>query len=276
MLRPAFRLPVLGILVAAYILGGFIAGFAPGRRRRWKVRAAWTRLLSRAALGLLGIHVVHCPASRKAPGGTGLLNVANHLSYLDILILSSLRPSLFVTSREVGRDPLLGGLARLGGSLFVERRSPSGLKAEIGALTRSLQEGARVVLFPEATSGNGDAPLPFRSALLQAALDAGTPVLGTCLCYIGVDERAFGPRVRDRVCYHGDHRFLPHLMGLLSLRRVDVVAMDLPAVIPYPGLSRRDLADALHRRISRLYESLAMTSGGDPAAAGDRALEGAF
>ena len=273
MLRLVYRIPLLGILIAAYLLGGLAAGLLPGRIRRWKARAWWTHILSRAALPLLGIHGVHCPASRKNPGG-GVLNVANHLSYLDILILSSLRPSLFVSSQEVRRDPLLGTLTRLGGSLFVERRSHSGLKAEIGALSRVLKEGAQVVLFPEATSGNGEAPLPFRSALLQAALDGEVPVQGTCLSYIWVDDHSFGPGVRDRVYYYGDHRFLPHLLGLLRVRRVDVVTMDLPVVIPYPGLTRHDLADALHRRITRIYDSFLPDPGDRPAEVGGGALEG--
>ena len=107
--------------------------------------------------------------------------MANHVSYVDILVIASRTPAVFITSVELKRTFPLGMLAWFGGSLFVERRSPAGLKQEISAIARTLQEGTSVVLFPEGTTFDGDHVRPFRSSLFTAAIRAAVPVQPVCI-----------------------------------------------------------------------------------------------
>lgn len=102
--------------------------------------------------------------------GRNCLIVSNHLSYIDILIFSSLFKSLFVTSVEMKNTPFLGFVTRLGGCLYVERRSRANLKNEILELTNALLQGFNIGIFPEATSTNGEMVLPFKSPLYTRRL----------------------------------------------------------------------------------------------------------
>jgi len=144
----------------------------------------------------------------------GLL-VSNHLSYLDILVFSSLAPCVFVSKKEVRSWPLYGWLARLGGTVFVDRKcSADAYRANL-SMARALSEGSVVVLFPEGTSSDGSAVLPFRTALLEAAVSSREPVCSAHISY-AVEEGS----VETEICYWGTMTFFPHLLRLMSLRGI--------------------------------------------------------
>ena len=145
----------------------------------------------------------------------GLLWVSNHLSYLDIGAYASLRPVVFVTSQDLRADPVLGTLAALGGSVFVNRKSPRSLRSEIANLAGLVKEGYTVMIFPEATSSDGERVLPFKPALFEAAVAAGRPVQMSAIRYslesagedprqgVGRAEEAEGAVAGDLAVDHG-------------------------------------------------------------------------
>ncbi len=145
------------LFLIAYLLTSCFISILPvsGKSRR-AMRIRNASFFSRLALALFGIRVQVDHGERLHSNSGGRLIVSNHLSYVDVLIISSLMPSIFITSVELKRTFLLGALARLSGCLFVERRKFSGLKQEIGDITRALGQGFSVVLFPEGTTSNGD------------------------------------------------------------------------------------------------------------------------
>ncbi len=102
-----------------------------------------------------------------------LMLTPNHVSWLDIMVLGSLAPVSFIAKSEVGEWPFFGLLAKLQRTVFVDRQK----RSETGAVNRSvasrLEAGDVIVLFAEGTTGDGTRLLPFRSALLGAARDAG-------------------------------------------------------------------------------------------------------
>jgi 1-acyl-sn-glycerol-3-phosphate acyltransferase len=109
------------------------------------------------------------------------LLVANHLSYLDIVLLSSLTPCVFVAKNEVKDWPVFGWFARLAGTVFVDRNDRRDAARANELIRSALREGALVVLFPEGTSSNGSTVLPFKSSLLQAAIGERVPFTGAAL-----------------------------------------------------------------------------------------------
>jgi 1-acyl-sn-glycerol-3-phosphate acyltransferase len=261
MLRALWRGPLLAVLIAAFLASGAaVRLLSPARSRRGR-QARLTGFFARQALALLGVRVVR--AGR--PMARGGLLVANHLSYLDILVWASLRPVLFVTSMEVGADPFLGLLARLGGSEFVERRRPSGLRGEIDRLSRRLSDGNTVMLFPEGTSTDGSRILPFKAGLMESALRAGVLIQPACLRVVAVGGRPFVPGADDRWCWHGRMRFLPHLLRVLSTSSFEVSARFLPLLRPSEEASRKDAAEAAHFFVALAYEAGRCA---DPAAGG--------
>ena len=79
------------------------------------------------------------------------LMVSNHMSYFDTVAVASVRPIVFVTSVDMGEVPVLGQMAELGGSIFIERRNRDRVEKDLRALTDSLKEGFDVMLYPEGT-----------------------------------------------------------------------------------------------------------------------------
>jgi lyso-ornithine lipid O-acyltransferase len=183
----------------------------------------------------------------------GHLIVSNHLSYVDVLVISALVPSVFITSVELKNTALLGTLARLSGSIFVERRKPSGLKHEIEDIVFALGQGLPVVLFPEGTTSNGDRVQPFKNSLFDSAVIAQADIVPVCLRYTRANNKHIAPQNRDKIFYYGGAAFGKHLLRFLSLTSIDVEVVPLARIRIHPGRSRKDLAAETHKVISDAY-----------------------
>lgn len=185
-----------------------------GLRLRGKVstpeRALWLHRCCATALRRLGIEL---QPEGEFPS-RGLL-VANHLGYLDVLVLSALHPCVFVSKKEVRSWPLFGLMAKLSGTLFVDRARTSAAHTANAEMSNTLAKGVVVVLFPEGTSSDGSTVLPFRPALFDAATKAGANVVSAHMSY----DVADGSPARD-VCYWGSMSFFPHLLRLLSRHQI--------------------------------------------------------
>jgi len=183
------------------------------------------------------------------------LVVSNHMSYLDIPLLSSQKPYLFVTSSEVQHTPFLGRLAKLGGSYFVDRRKKSRLREEITELATLLTKGCDVAFFPEGTSTDGSGILPFKQALFQSAVLARKDVLPVCLKYETVDGELFSPENCDNLCWYGDMSFFPHFVKLAGIEEATASVTYLPPIRFQEGISARDFARQAESAIRSEYSS---------------------
>jgi len=247
-------LGTLTLFLAYIVLSGSLRVLPLSPRTK---RVAAIRIVSgfaRIILDLFSVrvHVKHRELLRKT--GHGRLIVSNHLSYIDVLIISTLVPSVFVTSVELKGTALLGTLARLSESIFVERRKPSDLKHEIEDIAFALGQGLPVVLFPEGTTSNGDRVHPFKNPLFASAVTAHADIVPVCLRYTRANGKHITPQIRDDVFYHGGVTFGKHLLRFLSLSSIDVEVVPLRAIRVHPGHSRKDLAAETHEAISRAYQ----------------------
>ncbi|MEW1656481.1 lysophospholipid acyltransferase family protein [Streptomyces sp. NPDC093707] len=111
-----------------------------------------------------------------ADGAPGTLVVLNHISWLDIVALLAVEPTTLLAKREVGRWPVVGGLARHAGTHFIDRTHPRQLPGTVRELAEVLAAGRSVAVFPQATTWCTADRGTFRRATFQAALDAGAPV----------------------------------------------------------------------------------------------------
>jgi 1-acyl-sn-glycerol-3-phosphate acyltransferase len=180
------------------------------RARRLHARAVWLHRWSRFACRVLGVRVT----TRGSMPASGLL-VCNHLSYLDVVVLSSIRPCVFVAKRDVAAWPLFGWLARAAGTIFVDREHRLSSPAVVDLVRVTIASGSVVVLFPEGTSSDGSTVLPFKSALLEAAVQVRCPVAAAAIEY-ALNHGS----VADEVCYWRDMTLVPHLVNLFSKREI--------------------------------------------------------
>lgn len=148
--------------------------------------------------------------------------VSNHLSYLDIPVIASVAPCLFITSVEIKNTPVLGHICQAAACLFVERRNRLKINSEISEIRDALKAGLNITIFPEGTSTNGSHILPFKKSLLHASVGSGARIVPICLNYTHVSGEVINTKSRDSVCWYGDMSFLPHFVRFLSLKRLDV------------------------------------------------------
>jgi lyso-ornithine lipid O-acyltransferase len=254
-LRALLKWPGTALILFFYLLTSLVLAALPlSGDARLRLRTRRSSVFARLALGLFTVRVRTMHRERlHAARRRGALVVANHVSYVDVLALSAATPAVFITSVELGDTPFLGLLARSAGSLFVERRKPSGLKREIEAIADLLGRGFLVVLFPEATTSNGDRVHPFKKSLFDAAVAAGADILPLCLRYTRIDGQPVTHANRDSLFYYGGATFSRHFPSFLALRSVDLEITPLRAIRVNTGASRKDLAEQAHALITREY-----------------------
>lgn len=191
------------------------AAIAASGHEEWSLadRQKWLHHYSPEALKAFPV-IVQVQGEIPASG----LVVSNHLSYVDILTLSSVFPCVFVSKDDVAGWPFVGWLCRVAGTIFVDRRSRQDTYRVNDLIGDVLRGGSRVVIFPEGTSSDGSSVLPFHSSLLQPAIDAHASITPLHISYYVND----GDAMTD-ICYWGKMVFVPHLWHMLGTRGVTAV-----------------------------------------------------
>jgi 1-acyl-sn-glycerol-3-phosphate acyltransferase len=172
------------------------------------------------------------------------LVVANHLSYLDVLILSAAMPCFFVAKMEIDGWPIFGKAARAGGTIFLDRTSLASAMTVAEMIGEKLKLSIPVLLFPEGTSTDGSQVLRFHSRLIDPATTAGAPITAAAIRYViedGTPER--------ELCWFGDALFVTHLFKALGTPGFTArVRFGEPKVYP----DRRTAADATRAEITAM------------------------
>ncbi len=214
-MRLLYRLPLLllAFLLVAPLPLLWLPFAALSRRALAAAGTHTLRLWSKLFCAALGVRV---RAEGERPG-KGSLVVANHLSYLDILVLGSLYPTAFLSMAEVADWPVVGQLARLVGTLFIERRRTLAVGRANDELAQYLGYGLSVTIFPEARPSPGEAVGPFHSSLLQVAVERDVPCVPASLSY----DCPPPAEPSSDVCWWGEMSFGPHFLKLARLPRVE-------------------------------------------------------
>jgi 1-acyl-sn-glycerol-3-phosphate acyltransferase len=168
-------------LAAGVVIAAVIFPFA-SLSTRLAMAQRWARGMIRAS----GVEL-RVEGDAAAPSA---LFVANHVSWIDVLALEAFAPAIFVAKLEVRHWPAIGWLAARVGTLFIKRNSGRSLLRVKNCMAEVLLSGRHAMVFPEGTTTDGTQVLPFRSGLLQAAVDAGCPVQPVALRYL---EEEGGP-----------------------------------------------------------------------------------
>ncbi|MFF0484712.1 lysophospholipid acyltransferase family protein [Streptomyces sp. NPDC004435] len=137
-------------------------------------RHVLVRLWARAVVRAFGVRLA--VTGPRPPAGRPALVVANHVSWLDIPLVATALPGRMIAKREVRGWPVLGALAALGGTLFIDRDGLRGLPGTVREVAGALAAGGRVTAFPEGSTWCGRAGGRFRPALFQAAVDTGSDI----------------------------------------------------------------------------------------------------
>jgi len=213
---------------------------------RWSEprRQATVEAWSRHMLHILGIPL---QVQGQPPVHGPVLLVANHVSWLDILVMHAARHCRFVSKSDVKQWPLIGTLATGGGTLYIEREKRRDAMRVVHHMAQSLQAGEIVAVFPEGTTGEGVTLLPFHGNLIQAAISADAPVQPVGLRYVDV---ASG-KDSDGPLYLGEDTLLSSLWRTLAGESF-VAQVRFGEVQRAEGRDRRAWAHDLREDVRRL------------------------
>ena len=178
------------------------------------------------------------------------LVVGNHVSWLDILVLGSALPIVFLSKSEIGRWPVISRLARAGGTLFIARGRIGAARRSIDEIRRALGRGQSVLVFPEGTTGDGRRVGRFYSRLFAAAIESGSRVQPVALRY----PHPAGTHPKAR--YTGDDLLLPSVLRVLGSRDLTAEVRIGPPLAA-AGRERRALAEAARAFVAGAVEDAA-------------------
>jgi 1-acyl-sn-glycerol-3-phosphate acyltransferase len=231
------RIARLILLFLAYLPPHLIA-------RRGGRRSPWPRRFLGRAARIAGARV----EVEGQPLGPHSLVVANHTSWLDILILGGAAGTRFVSKAEIERVPLIGWLSDQNHTLYIDRAERGDAHGQVRRIADALGDSQPLVIFPEGTTGDGRSLLPFRSTLLHAV---APPPPGTSIRPVAIDYRDSV----DAVAWHGGEPGLANALRVLGLKGRRRVTLRLLDPLP-PSANRKALARSARAAISAALPSV--------------------
>ncbi|WP_353068701.1 lysophospholipid acyltransferase family protein [Tunturibacter empetritectus] len=213
--------------------------------------AVWIHGWCRRIVRVLGFE---CMVEGTVPSSGAV--VSNHLSYLDILLYSSVQPFVMVAKTEVRGWPLLGWLTAQAGTVYVERGGgPKTYPGVNRAMAEAYRSGLPVLFFPEGTTTDGAEVLPFRRGLFHSVLNGGVALRVSALRY-SLDSHVVNgsATVGEDVCWWGDMKFTPHMFRFLGLRGLRAKIRFGEEIVE--RADRFVLSEAAQGVVAEMYEGL--------------------
>lgn len=238
------RFSLRAVLVALWIILGLLSVSivfplaSPGTRSCMNLH--WSRVLMR----LCGVALrIRGEPKRDGP----VLWVANHVSWVDIFVLNSIRPTAFVAKSDIRRWPVLGWLVAGAGTVFIERGHRHAVRAVGHQMKARFEQGEVVGLFPEGTTSSGYDVAPFHSSLFDAAIRAHVDIQPVALRFTHRGQRS------DYLAFVGEQNLMQNLWRLLGTTGVVVELVFLPVMSSAycEEEGRAKVAAAAHRAIRR-------------------------
>lgn len=212
----------------------------------WVSKIQRNLIISRWCRGLLSVLnvgiVTHGNMPDKKLGNT--MFVANHISWLDIFALNSLRTMRFVAKSDIRSWPVIGWLCEKANTLFTERTRRHGAGRMVEIVADCLRAGDCLCLFPEGTTSDGSGLLPFKGSLIQAAIDAKSQLWPVAIRYPDADGG-----VNEEMAYYGDMSLGQSIKQILAQRSPMIELYFLPP-IRAQGEERRSLSRAARQAIA--------------------------
>ena len=238
--RAAVRFSALLVWVFALLPVALVSQLIPAGRAARAGRL--TRLWARGSWRIVGgrTEVV----AGAAPSGGGLV-VANHLSYLDIMVHAALFPVRFAPKIEMRKWPLVGMMTGFSRPVWIDRRRRNRAGGALNAMREALAGDVPLLVYPEGTNGAGDALLPFKTTCFAAAILADAPIYPVLTRYLPVPDGRVIPWGRA-------DGFLPHFWQVLGLKEIRCQVYIMPLIRP-GRCDRKELTALLHDDMAERY-----------------------
>lgn len=186
------------------------------------------------------------------PPKTALKNtivIANHISWLDTVVLLHLYSMRFIGKIEMLKWPLLRGIIKAGDTIFIDRKNKRILPNLNRQVADILGNGATIGLYPEGTSGDGKEISPFKAPLLESALMAHSQILPVVISY-HKENNALATEVTFKKT-----GWFKSIFNILKLNNLSINVTILPIVMSQDFTTREELAKHLYGIVNNTYTS---------------------
>ncbi len=214
-----FRIVILfihGLTIAAGLFPvlSFIYSARDAKIKKDAIKTRWLQRFS-------AIVNLHIGKDGELPDRRAIL-VSNHISWLDIIVIGQYLPAYFVAKSDIAGWPVIGYLAKQGGTIFIRRGNKQHIRTTAEKMVWLLRQNGNIIAFPEGTTTNGDEVLHFHSSLFQPALLTRSTIQPVALQYLGA--------AKEHAPFIGDDAFVPHLLKMLALDKIEVQLSFLPVI----------------------------------------------
>ena len=243
LLRKIYRIPLVllwFVLCAVYV--HLVNHGARAAQRSLDLTLMWARV----SAWIIGLKIKIEGDIGDFRGG---LIAANHQSVLDTLVLGASFRIRFAPKVEMRKWPLIGWLIQCNKPVWIDRTTPRKAKASADAMSRTMQDGLAMMVFPEGTTSDGkEGLLPFKSTAFQAAIDAERSVLPVIISY--------APEIRSEVQWCGDRSFLQHIWRVLGLKEARATVYIMKSISVAGSKDRKELAAAVYSIMNEKWRNL--------------------
>lgn len=214
-----FRIVILfthGLIIAAGVFPvlSFVYSARDAKIKKDAIKTRWLQSFS----AIVNLHV---SKDGELPDRRAIL-VSNHISWLDIIVIGQYLPAYFVAKSDIAGWPVIGYLAKQGGTIFIRRGNKQHIKTTAEKMVWLLRQNGNIIAFPEGTTTKGDEVVHFHSSLFQPALLTRSTIQPVALQYLGA--------AKEHAPFIGDDAFVPHLLKMLALDKIEVQLNFLPAI----------------------------------------------
>lgn len=256
-------MPYMRAVAFVLAMAFFVILVAPlqalARRSKWPLQHEIQKFFCRTMCRIIGIDVI---AKGELPAAAPQFVVANHVSWTDILAIAGFYPLVFLAKSEVAGWPVLGFLARLQGTIFVDRAHRHAIPKVNAALSEELREGRDVVVFAEGTSSDGAQVLKFNAShfamLIGLAKNAPKTHVHVVPAAFAYFPRGTGTGANSAVFdvgWYGDMSFVPHLWSVMRRGGARCRIYFGDPIDPAAFADRKQLAWAAENRVRGLLKA---------------------
>ncbi|OGV37031.1 MAG: hypothetical protein A2X48_04250 [Lentisphaerae bacterium GWF2_49_21] len=242
-IRRIYRLFLISLWFPLTATIGFFAGIGGwnGIRRVTRI----TRLWGYGNARIIGIKLKVHGDPGKVRGG---IIIANHQSYIDILVHASIFPIRFAPKAEIASWPVLGWVLGVSRPIWVNRESKQSSHGTLIEYRETLEHGINLIIYPEGTTSDGKGLLPFKSTPFEAVSSGEFKIFPILVKYV----QDLG---EPTVCWYGDMTFPPHCWQILGRKSIEAEVYILDP-IPAEGRNRKELAVFVHDYMAEEYRKI--------------------
>ena len=244
-LRLTFILVILILIIFVSIPIQFLCNIIG-----FKIKKLYPLLFYRMIKIITGINI-NFDSTKLNKKSTGVLYIANHVSWFDIICLGTLLNAKFIAKKEVSKMGIFGFLAKLSNTFFIDNENKNKIIEYNNLIQRKLQQGENFIIFPEGTTSDGNGILGFKSSMLECAFDNNNKinVQPISICYSKLNNIPMGIYLRRNIAWVGDTSMVAAMANFLRSGRitVDIIFHEIMSINNFEN--RKDLALYCERKI---------------------------